>query len=147
MENLKKDANILKGENDALKIKNSMLKIASNENIYLKNDNMIFKEKLKELSSNTKNEIAKNKIKKSTTSHFTCHYCGKNGHISHTCPVWRKFKNCVKQVCMPKEIVHVKANTHGPYVKRIPKKKMKCFVGKNTKKRNTKNSKKNTSKV
>ena len=64
-----------------------MLKIASNENISLKNDNMILKEKLKELSSNAKNKIMKNKIEKYTTSHFTCHYCRKNGHISHTCPI------------------------------------------------------------
>ena len=87
LKNLKKDANILKCENDALKIKNIILNIASHENISIKNDNMILEEKLKELSSNDKNEIVKNKIKKSTTSHFACHYCGKNEHISHTCPI------------------------------------------------------------
>ena len=86
LENLKKDANILKCENNALKIKNIILKNASLENVSLKNDNMGLKEKLKELSSNAKNEIAKNKIKKSTTSHFACHYCRKNGYILHTCP-------------------------------------------------------------
>ena len=47
LENLKNDANILKCENDALKIKNVNLKNASHENIFLKNDNMLLKEKLK----------------------------------------------------------------------------------------------------
>ena len=116
MENLKKDANILKCENDAIKIENATLKIASLENGSLKNDNMILKEKLKELSSNHENEIVKNKIKKSITSHFACYYCGKNGHISHTCPIKRKSKNCVKQVWMPKKTIYandIKANTQG----------------------------------
>ena len=65
----------MKCENDALKIKNVNLNNASHKNISLKNDNMILKEKLKELSSNAKNEIVKHKFKKSTTSHFACHYC------------------------------------------------------------------------
>ena len=48
---------------------------------------------------------------------------------------------------MPKEILHVNANTQGPYVKRIPKNNMQYFVSKNTKKNNTKDSKENTFKV
>ena len=48
---------------------------------------------------------------------------------------------------MPKENVHDKANTQGPYVKRVPKKKKQYFIGKNIRKRNTKDSKKNTFKV
>ena len=86
------NVNILKGENDALKIENSILKITSNENTSLKNDNFVLKEKLKELSSNDKNEILKDKIEKSTISHFICNYCGKNGHISHTCSIKKKSK-------------------------------------------------------
>ena len=54
--------------------------LQSHENIYLKNDNIILNKKLKELSSNAKNEITKNKLK------IACHYCGKNENISHTCP-------------------------------------------------------------
>ena len=150
LENLKKDANILKCENDAIKIENATLKIASLENGSLKNDNMILKEKLKELSSNHENEIVKNKIEKSTTSHFACYYCGKNGHISHTCPIKRKSKNCVKQVWMPKKTIYandIKANTQGPHEERVPEKKAQYFVGTNTKKRDIKDLKENTSKV
>ena len=113
----------MKCENDALKIENAILKNASHENIYLKNDNMVLKENLKELSSNAKNGIAKDKIKKSFTSHFACHYCRNNEHTSHICPIRRKSKNCVKQVWVPKKTIHandVKANTQGPHVKRVP---------------------------
>ena len=113
----------MKCKNDVLKIESSILKISSNENIFLKNDNIVIREKLKELSSNDKNEIAKNKIKKSTTSHFVCHYWRNNGHISHTCPIRKKSKKCVKQVRMHKKIMHVnnvKANIQGPHVKRVP---------------------------
>ena len=97
------------------------------------------------MSSNAKNEIVKDKIKKSTTSHFACHYCEMNGHISHICPVKRISKKCVKQVYVPKKIIHVndaKANIQGPHVKRVPKKKTQCLVGTNTKKRGTKDLKK-----
>ena len=73
-----------------MKNKNGILKNASRENIYLKNDNMILKEKLKELSFNAKNEPVKDKIEKSITSHFACHYREKNGHVSHTCPIRKK---------------------------------------------------------
>ena len=93
----------------------------------MKSDKIVLKENLKELSSNTKNEIPKDKIEKSYMSHFACHYCGKNGHISHTCPIRRKSKKCVKQVWMSKKIVHVnnvKANTQRPLVERVPEKKI-----------------------
>ena len=51
---------------------------------------------------------------------------------------------------MPKKTIHVndfKVNTQGPHLKRVPEKKFHSFVGTNTKKRDTKDIKKNTSKV
>ena len=66
----------MKCKNDTLKIENTNLNNSSHENIFLKNDNIVLKEKLKELSSKDKNEIVK--IEKSTTSHFACHYGGNN---------------------------------------------------------------------
>ena len=95
---LKNDANILKCKNNALKIENVTLKNASYENVYLKNDNIILNKKLKKLSSNHENEIAKNKIEKSTTSHFTCHYCEKNGHILHMLYKKKILKMCETSV-------------------------------------------------
>ena len=59
----KNDANTLKCENDALKIKNIILNITTNENIFWRMTTWFLKEKLKELSSNAKNEIAKIKTK------------------------------------------------------------------------------------
>ena len=67
--------------------------------------------------------------------------------IFHTHALEKKSKNYVKQVWVPKKIVYVKVNTQGPHIKRVPEKEIQYFVGKNTKKRNTNNLEKNTSKV
>ena len=61
------------------------------------------------LYSNAKNEIVKNKTKKSITSHFACHYCENNELISHKCPIRRISKNCVKQVWVPNKTIHANA--------------------------------------
>ena len=75
-----------------------------------------------------KMRLWKDKIEKSITSHFAYHYCGTNGHILHTYPIRKKSKKYVKQVWVPKKIIHVnaiKANTHkDPTWKEYRKKKL-----------------------
>ena len=52
-------------------------------------------------------------IKKSSTSYILCNFCGKSGHISHTCPIKKRAYSGIKFVWILK-VKKTVSNTKGP---------------------------------